>query len=254
MEAATMAQRWTAEGYETNARFVSDFGVPVVELLDPRPGERILDLGCGDGALTQRIIDAGADVVGFDASAELAAAARRRGIKVDLGDAHALPYEGEFDAVFSNAALHWMHRPAEVVQGVRRALRSRGRFVAEMGGHGNIAAIRTALAAVFAKRGLDHGVIRAQYYPTAEEYAELLAGQGFDVVFMELFARPTPLLTGMEGWLSIFAAGSFARLPESEREPAKAEVVALLRPELCDRKGRWTADYVRLRFSVRRKD
>lgn len=254
MEATTMAQRWTAGGYETNARFVSDLGVPVVELLDPRPGERILDLGCGDGALTQRIVDAGADVVGFDASAELATAARQREIKVDLGDAHALPYEGEFDAVFSNAALHWMHRPAEVVRGVWRALRSRGRFVAEMGGHGNIAAIRTALAAVFAKCGLDHGVIRAQYYPTAEEYAKLLAGQGFAVVFMELFARPTPLPTGMEGWLSTFAAGSFARLPESEREPVKAEAIALLRPALCDRKGRWTADYVRLRFSARRKD
>lgn len=254
MAGETTGQKWTAEGYAANARFVSDLGAPLVAMLDPKPGERILDLGCGDGALTQRIMESGANVIGFDASEELAAAAQKRGISVDLGDAHTLPYESEFDAVFSNAALHWMNRPAAVIEGVRRALKPRGRFVAEMGGHGNIAAIRTALAAVFATRGLDHGMIRTQYYPTAEEYAELLTAHRFDVVAMELFARPTPLPTGMDGWLSTFAAGSFARLPGSEREPAKAEVIALLRPELCDSKGRWTADYVRLRFAAKRKD
>lgn len=254
MAAGATGQKWTAEGYAANARFVSNLGAPVVALLDPKPGERILDLGCGDGALTQRIVEKGAEVVGFDSSAELAAAARARGIAVDLGDAHALPYDNEFEAVFSNAALHWMNRPDEVIACVRRALKSRGRFVAEMGGHGNIAAIRTALSVVFAKRGLDHGAIRAQYYPTADEYAERLTAHGFEVVSIELFARPTLLPTGMEGWLSTFAEGSFSKLPASERESAKAEVIALLRPELCDSKVRWTADYVRLRFAARRKD
>jgi len=247
-------QTWTAEGYEANARFVSDLGASVVALLDPKPSERILDLGCGDGVLTARIAACGATARGFDASPELAAAARQRGIAVDLGDAQELPYANEFDAVFSNAALHWMPRPGAVIEGVRRALKPGGRFVAEMGGHGNIAAIRTALAAVFGRRGLDFLSLRAQYYPTAEEYSELLRGHGFTVLSAELFARPTPLPTGMEGWLSTFAKGVFDQLPEGERRAAMDEVVALLRPNLCGRSGRWTADYVRLRFAARRAD
>lgn len=249
MEKAT--QKWTAEGYAANARFVSDLGAPVIALLDPRPGERILDLGCGDGALTQKIAAAGAEVIGFDASSELAAAARERGIHVDLGDAHDLPYSQQFDAVFSNAVLHWMTKPEAVIEGVRRALKPKGRFVAEMGGHGNIAAIRVALAAVFAKRGLDFVKLRWQFYPTAEEYGALLAKHGFAVSSIDLFPRPTPLPSGMEGWLETFARGVLAKLPESERAVAKAEAIDLLRPALCDRSGRWTADYVRLRFAAK---
>lgn len=251
MNEESAAQTWTAEGYAANARFVSDLGAAVVSLLDPKPGERILDLGCGDGALTQKIAESGAEVVGFDASPELAAAARKRGLKVALGDAQDLPYENEFDAVFSNAALHWMSRPEAVIAGVRRALKPGGRFVAEMGGHGNIAAIRTALSAVFARYGLDHAALRAHFYPTPEEYAGLLTAHGFTVVSIELFARPTPLPTGMEGWLATFAKGSFAQLPESARDRARDEVVALLRPSLCDKAGSWTADYIRLRFAAK---
>ena len=250
----TVPQSWTAEGYAANARFVSDLGLAVVALLDPKRGERILDLGCGDGALTEKIAQYGAEVTGFDASAALTAAARRRGIKVDLGDAHDLPYANEFDAVFSNAALHWMGRPAAVIAGVRRALKPGGRFVAEMGGHGNIATIRAGLSAAFARYGLDHAALRDQYYPTAEEYSALLHAHGFEVTAIELFARPTPLPTGMDGWLSTFAKGSFANLPDSVREKAKAETITLLRPKLCDASGRWTADYVRLRFAARRAD
>jgi SAM-dependent methyltransferase len=248
------SQTWSAKGYEENARFVSDLGAGVVTLLDPKPGERILDLGCGDGFLTLRIAESGATVRGFDASPELAAAARQRGLTVDLGDAHELPYANEFDAVFSNAALHWMSRPGEVVAGVHRALKPGGRFVAEMGGHGNVAAIRTALAAAFASRGIDYGTIRTHFYPTAEEYSALLRAHGFEVLSAELFPRPTPLPTGMEGWLSTFAKGALDQLPDGDREKAKAEVIALLRPNLCDGSGRWTADYVRLRFAARRAD
>ena len=244
-------QTWTAEGYERNARFVSDLGRAVVDLLAPKPGERILDLGCGDGALMALIAERGATVIGFDASPELAEAARRRGFKVDVGDAHELPYKGEFDAVFSNAALHWMTRPEAVIAGVRRALRPGGRFVAEMGGHGNIAAIRAALAAVLEKRGLELSALRAQFFPAADEYARLLERGGFTVDSIELFPRPTVLPTGMEGWLDTFAKGTFAHLPESERAAAKGEVLELLRPLLRDAKGRWIADYVRLRFSAR---
>lgn len=254
MESGAPKQKWTAEGYETNARFVSNLGAPVVDLLDPKTGERILDLGCGDGALSQTIVEKGAEVVGFDASLELAAAAQARGLRVDIGDAHELPYSGEFDAVFSNAALHWMTRPETVIGGVHRALRPKGRFVAECGGHGNIAAIRVALAAVFARHGLDFVSLRWQFYPTAEEYAALLAKHGFEILSIALIPRPTPLPTGMDGWLETFAKGVLANLPESARAAAKSETVELLRPALCDSSGRWTADYVRLRFAAKRLD
>ena len=244
-------QTWTAESYERNARFVSELGREVVDLLAPKPGERILDLGCGTGALMEMIAASGAEVRGFDASPDLAQAARKRGFDVDLGDAHALPYEREFDAVFSNAALHWMTRPEAVIAGVKRALKDGGRFVAEMGGHGNIAAIRAALAAVLEKRGLHLSAVRAQFFPTAGEYRRLLEAGGFEVESIEIFPRPTVLPTGIEGWLETFAKGTLAQLPESERAAAKSEVMELLRPVLCDAGGRWIADYVRLRFRAR---
>ena len=141
-------QAWDATGYERNARFVSDLGTEVLKLLAPKPDEAILDLGCGDGVLTQRIVATGARVRGCDASPDFVRAAHARGLDVDEVDGQALPYVAQFDAVFSNAALQWMTRPADVIAGVRRALRPRGRFVGEFGGFGNLAAIVTALVAV----------------------------------------------------------------------------------------------------------
>src|SRR5512138_2182814 len=144
---STTAQTWDPERYARNARFVSDLGAPVVELLAPRPGERILDLGCGDGALTEKLVALGCEVIGVDGSAEQVAGARRRGIDARVADGQALDFDGEFDAVFSNAALHWMKRADAVVDGVWRALRPGGRFVAECGGHGCVDEIATALLA-----------------------------------------------------------------------------------------------------------
>src|SRR6476620_9378476 len=138
-------QKWDAHGYAENARFVADLGMPVVDLLAPRPGERILDLGCGDGALTEKLAAAGASVVAVDASEEQVAGARSRGLDARVARGESLPFVGEFDAVFSNAALHWMRDTSAVLVSVHRALRRGGRFVAEMGGAGNVAAIRGAL-------------------------------------------------------------------------------------------------------------
>lgn len=244
-------QPWNAANYERHARFVAELGAPVLDLLAPKPGEAILDLGCGDGALTERIAASGVLVRGCDASPELVEAARARGLRVDLVDGHALPYAAEFDAVFSNAALHWMTRPSDVAAGVRRALRPGGRFVGEFGGFGNVAAIVTALIAVLGRRGIDGAAAKPWYNPTAKEYAAVLDAAGFSVVDAWLVPRPTPLPTGMAGWLETFAEPFLRRLPPADRASALDETVSLLAPSLRDSEGQWIADYVRLRFAAR---
>lgn len=244
-------QTWTARGYAEHAPFVPELGAEVLAWLDPKPAERILDLGCGDGALTAKLAQAGAEVVGVDTSHALLEAARGRGLDARWMDGQSLSFEREFDAVFSNAALHWMTRASDVVDGVARALVPGGRFVAEFGGHGNIAAIVTALRALARARGLDPALAGGWFYPTAAEYRALLEARGFRVERIGLFPRPTPLPTGMAGWLLTFRKPYFDRMPETERASALAELEDLLAPALRDRDGNWTADYVRLRVHAR---
>jgi trans-aconitate methyltransferase len=245
-------QSWDAAAYDKNARFVSDLGAEILSWLDPRPGERILDLGCGDGALTLKLIAAGAQVVGADTSQSLLAAARARGIDARLMDGQALQFTAEFDAVFSNAALHWMPHAEDVVRGVARALKRGGRFVAEFGGHMNIASIVTALRAVAQRRGLDPALAAGWYYPTPDEYRALLERHGLRVERILLVPRPTPLPTGMRGWLLTFRKPYFDAMPEPEREALIGELEDLLAPALRDQAGNWTADYVRLRVRAQR--
>ena len=245
------SQSWQADRYAANARYVANLGAPVLELLAPRAGERILDLGCGDGALTERLAALGCAVIGVDAGADMIAAARRRGMEAHVADGQDLRFAAEFDAVFSNAALHWMGDADAVLSGVRRALKPGGRFVGEFGGHGNVAAISVALVAVLARRGVDGHAAFPWYFPSAEAYAAKLEAHGFAVDQTELIPRPTPLPTDMAGWLDTFAESFFGRLPADQRGAARDEVLALLAPYLCDERGRWTADYVRLRFAAR---
>ena len=241
-------QTWDPDAYATNARFVSDLGTDVVDLLDPRPGERILDLGCGDGMLTLVLIDRGADVIGVDGSSDMIEAARAAGINAHVMDGHALRFDREFDAVFSNAALHWMTRPDDVIAGVANALRPGGRFVGEMGGHGCVAAVVTALLAVLERRGINGKALIPWYFPTPDDYTQRLERAGFSVTTMLHFPRPTPLPGDVAGWLDTFA-GPFLREVDDPDE-ARAEVAELLRPSLCDEQGHWTVDYVRLRFAA----
>ena len=236
---------WSSERYREHAPYVPSLGAAVLDLLAPQPGERILDIGCGDGTLTQQIVERGSTVIGIDSSPQMIDAARARGLDARLLNAEALPFDREFDAVFSNAALHWIRDHDALLDGVARALRPGGRFVAECGGHGNIAAIEVAVRAVLARRRLPPRIDR--YYPTVDEYRGRLSSHGFVVGTIALIPRPTPLPTGMRGWLNTFERSTLDRLG-AESEPVLAEIEELLRPSLCDSLGRWTADYVRLRF------
>jgi trans-aconitate methyltransferase len=244
------AQDWSAEGYARNARFVAELGEPVVDWLAPKPGERVLDVGCGDGALTASIVARGADVVGVDSSPSLVEAARARGIDARVLDVYALPFREEFDAAFSNAALHWMREPDLALANIARALRTRGRFAGEMGAQGNVAAISTAILAALRAHGIDGEARWPWYFPTPVEYAERLQTHGFMVLRMELIPRPTPLPTGMRGWLDTFASPFLAGVSDAERGDILEEVTSLLAPSLRGRAGAWTADYVRLRFAA----
>jgi trans-aconitate methyltransferase len=246
------SSKWNPQSYAENAGFVPALGHAVLALLDPKPGERILDLGCGDGVLTEKIAAAGSSVTGVDASAEMIAAAKARGLTAQVMDGQALIFNAEFDAVFSNAALHWMLNPEPVVAGVYRALKPGGRFVAECGGFGNIAAIRTGIRAVLALHGYALPEKDSQFYPTADQYAAMLETAGFVQIDAKIIPRPTPLPTGMVGWLKTFRQGFLDTMNvPSEKQPALwQEISDFLKPALCDHQGNWVADYVRLRFSA----
>ena len=240
-------QAWNAGRYAENASFVPDLGMEVVKRLSPQPGQRILDLGCGDGALTERIMQLGGDVLGVDASPEMVAAAQQRGVTARVIDGHQLPFDHEFDAVFSNAALHWMLDPQAVLAGVKRALKPGGRFVAEFGGHGNVAAICTALIASLQFRGISSKGRHPWYFPTTQEYTHLLQTVGFRVDSVELIPRPTPLPKGMASWLDTFASPFFHGLDPDLKDAIFDNALNLLAHSLSDGQGNWTADYVRIR-------
>jgi trans-aconitate methyltransferase len=241
--------RWNTQSYLRHAGYVPTLGQDVLTLLAAAPGQRILDLGCGEGTLTQKIAARGASVVGIDSSPEFVAAAIERGLDARLGNGEALTFAGEFDAVFSNAALHWMRDADAVLDGVRRALRTGGRFVGEFGGYGNVAAIHVAIRAVLKRRGI---VADAPwYFPTAAQYRAKLEAYGFTVEEVGLHPRPTPLATGLVGWLETFAGPMLDRLPAGDRADAISEIEELLQSVLRDDGGQWIADYVRLRFAAR---
>jgi trans-aconitate methyltransferase len=237
-------QAWNPEQYEENASFVPALGANILARLSPRPGERILDVGCGNGTLTLEIIASGATVIGIDASPEMVAAARGRGIDARVMDAAALTFDAEFDAVFSNAVLHWVRDADAAVAAIFRALKPGGRFVAELGGHTNVAAISVAIRAVLARHHIPFNW--PWYYPPPDAYRRVLESHGFDVEDIRLFPRPTPLNTGMQAWLETFGGAVLANVQGELRERIETEIVELLRPSLCDEQGRWTADYVRL--------
>ncbi|NET54354.1 MAG: class I SAM-dependent methyltransferase [Merismopedia sp. SIO2A8] len=220
----------------------------MLELLNPQPHESILDLGCGDGALTEQIAKVARDVIGIDFSPSMVEAAQARGLNVTLMSGEAISYQNTFDAVFSNAALHWMSDFEAVLTGVHSSLKQEGRFVGEFGGSGNIATLIDAMKTVVGERE-NMGYFRNPwFFPETGEYKTCLERHGFLVKSIELIPRPTPLKTGVKEWLKIFANYIISGLsPEMERHFLE-QVERLVRPTLYSENDGWVADYVRLRF------
>jgi trans-aconitate 2-methyltransferase len=252
----TSSQQWNPNLYDDKHAFVWQYGAGVVQLLDPKRGERILDVGCGTGHLTKQIADAGADVFGVDASAEMIGEARRNfpALKFEVADATAMVFDQPFDAVFSNAALHWVKPPEAAVQRIHDAMRPGGRFVAEFGGKGNVQQTLSSAARAAREMGLD--IDRAMfmnYFPSISEYAGLLESYGFDVTFATLFDRPTKLDgdEGLRAWLRMFRGEALKMIPVDQLEQFFVAAEKLARPTLFY-DGAWHADYRRLRVVARR--
>jgi len=245
---------WDPESYDEGHGFVAEYGTDVVELLDPQPGERILDLGCGTGHLTAEIADRGADAVGIDAAESMVTQAREQhpDVRFEVADARRYDPAEPFDAVFSNAALHWI--PGEdhdaVLSMVADALRAGGRFVVEFGGHGNVSTVEAAMRAELADRGYDAD--HSWYFPSIGEYAPRLEAYGLEVTSAWLFDRPTELDGGEAGlreWIGMFGDELFTAVSDDEREAILDAVEERLRPTLFDAETEtWTADYRRIRF------
>lgn len=243
----TETQDWSAKRYAQHGRFVADLAGDVVALLDLQQGERLLDLGCGDGALTVELSKI-ADVTGVDASPDMIQAAKAMGVDARVMNGQALTFDSEFDAVFSNAALHWMPDADAVISGVWNALKPGGRFVAECGGFANIAAIRTAVRAAYkiiiGKAMPDD----AKLFPSSAWYKERLSAAGFTVNEIAIHNRQTHLKSGVVAWYETFGGRFFQGLNQEDTARVVKEAEALLKPELVDEYGNWFADYQRLRF------
>ena len=240
---------WNPESYARDARFVSDLGEPLLQILDPQPGELILDLGCGDGRLAEKIA-ARSNVVGVDSGMPFLKSARIRGLSVVQMDGQQLAFKRCFDAVFSNAALHWMKRPEKVLESVANCLKRFGRFVGEFGGKGNVQTIREALHTSLRKRCIDPWQVDPWYYPAPEDYAELLKTFGFYVDCIELIPRPTKLPGDIVQWLELFAQPFTKSVADADKQGFVHEVRDALECQLRQSDGCWYADYVRLRFKA----
>jgi SAM-dependent methyltransferase len=243
---ALSTSKWDAKEYARVGAFVAELGGAALDLLDPQPGEHILDIGCGEGTLTRKIAERGASVLGIDNSPEMIAAARAAGIDAVLMDAAEMTFSAEFDAAFSNAALHWVLEKERAASAIFRALKPGGRFAGEMGGEGNLESLREALDEELIIRGYLPPVEASNWYAAPEEFAGVYEAAGFAGIDARLIERPTPIEHGIAAWVTTFRKGWLdrAEVPEDER----AEIGAAV----ADRVGSNVADYVRLRFIMRK--
>jgi SAM-dependent methyltransferase len=246
--------QWVAADYARVGSFVPALGAAALDLLDPKPGEHILDVGCGDGALTRKMVERGATVVGIDNSADMIDAAKAAGLDAHLLDAAQMRFDNEFDAAFSNAAIHWMLDREAVAAAIFRALKPGGRFAGEMGGEGNIATLRRGIRDELTARGYPVPDEDPQWYPSLEQFRAVYAGAGFAYIDARIIPRETELASGIAEWVKTFRAGwlDAAQVPEADREEVAAAIERRLEPQLRRPDGTWFADYVRLRFIMRK--
>jgi SAM-dependent methyltransferase len=245
-DAPASTSDWDATDYARVGGFVAQLGEAALDLLDPQPGEHILDVGCGDGTLTLKIKEAGADVVGIDNNLSMIGAAKAKGLDARLMDAAQMKFGEAFDAAFSNATLHWVLDKERAARAIWFALKNGGRFAGEMGGEGNLAALREALDDVLVTRGFGPPTYAANWYPSPEDFIAVYEQAGFKDVDARLIERPTPLEHGVQAWVTTFRKGWLDRagVPDEERPEIAAAV--------ADRVGSNVADYVRLRFIMRK--
>ena len=238
--------KWDAGDYARVGAFVARLGGAALDLLDPQPGEAILDIGCGEGALTAEIAERGAKVVGIDSSPEMVAAARARGLDARLIAVEEMGFDREFDAAFSNATLHWVLQKENAARSIWFALKPGGRFAGEMGGEGNLASLRHALDEELVIRGFVPPVESSNWYASPDEFAEVYEAAGFTAIDARLTERPTAIDHGIAAWVTTFRKGWLDRagVPEADRTEI-AEAVAARFPDNV-------ADYVRLRFMMRK--
>ncbi len=238
--------QWDAGDYARVGGFVPALGAAALDLLDPQPGEHILDVGCGDGTLTLKIKEAGADVVGIDNSLSMIGASKAKGLDVRLMDAADLRFSEAFDAAFSNATLHWVLDKERAARAIWFALKPGGRFAGEMGGDGNLARLREALDDELVARGFGPPTYAANWYPAVDEFLAVYETAGFSDIDARLIERPTPLEHGVAAWVLTFRAGWLDRagVPTEERPVIAAAVAERVESNL--------ADYVRLRFIMRK--
>jgi SAM-dependent methyltransferase len=249
--------KWDAGLYDDKHSFVWKLAAGVLELLNAQPGERILDLGCGTGHLTAKIAAFGSQVVGVDRSPEMIRQAKEKypSLRFEVMDARDIQLDGQFDAVFSNATLHWIKEPECVIAGIKTTLRPGGRFVAEFGGKGNTGELLKAIGDAWQKLDLAGPVPHPWYYPTIADYTGVLEHHGFEVTHATLFDRPTPLDDGVRGlrnWLEMFGSAFVEGLPDATRARLLSEIERELRPKLFHG-DHWVMDYRRLRVAAKRQ-
>ncbi|MEH6942885.1 class I SAM-dependent methyltransferase [Bacillus sp. JJ722] len=242
---------WNAQLYDGKHSFVSKYGDSIVELLNPQAGEKILDLGCGTGDLAKKISDYSVNVIGVDQSPNMImqASIKYPNIQFLVQDATKLDYHNEFDAIFSNATLHWVRPPKQALQCIWNSLKNNGRFIAEFGGKGNVQVITDSIVNQIKAAGLDYLPEQFPwYYPSIGEYSALMEEVGFRVTFAQHFNRPTPLVghNGLRNWIEMFGSSFFRDIDQDKKDDIITKVEDHLKDDLY-KDGNWLADYKRIR-------
>ncbi|MEH7116989.1 methyltransferase domain-containing protein [Neobacillus vireti] len=246
-----ISNTWNANLYDSKHSFVSMYGESLIELLAPKKGERILDLGCGTGDLAKQLSDYGSEITGVDQSEKMIEQARRKypEIKFIVQDATKLTFHREFDAVFSNAALHWIKQPMQTLTCIYNSLKQGGRFVAEFGGKGNVKAISDAVIYQIEEEGFTFNMdLFPWFFSSIAEYSSLMEQAGFRVTLAQHFDRPTPLdgEGAIKNWIEMFGSSMLAVVPDNKKADIIAKVENNLK-EVLYRDGKWIGDYKRIR-------